>query len=216
MSTIDITITADGLDDLRADAEALGISVEEFERAAKKAITTTTRTLHRLGLSRLAKITGAKSASLRKHHRVSMPAKGALGVIWFGLDPVSLSAFPASAIRKVPKGFRIKKIGSTVWQRPPKRGDITANVPADHTGRVYSFGGNSGGQVSTAALEKSPGLRRRARNTSPDALLKIYRRIKAEGLDAVDQLGDEADALLEKNFRRELDQVIRRKRYAKK
>ncbi|RRJ96848.1 hypothetical protein Ga0100231_024075 [Opitutaceae bacterium TAV4] len=214
MSAIDITLDAGILDDLRGHAEAIGITDDEFKRAAKKAITVTTRQLYRMGLSNLAKATGAKSAALRKHHRVS--ANESHGRVWFGLDPVSLSNFPDSAIRKVPKGFRIKKIGSMVWQRPPKRGDITANVPVEHTTRVYSFGGNSGGQVSTAALEKSPGLRRRARNTSPDALLKIYRRIFNQGFDIADKLGDDADALLEKNFNRELDQIIRRKRYAKK
>ncbi len=123
------------------------------------------------------------------------PRKGEAGVIWFGLDPISLSSFPTSAIRKVPKGFRIKKLGDMVWQRPPRSGQITANVPDEHTARASSFKRKTG---------------------KPDALLKIYRRIANAGLEMLDHLSDEADPLLEKNMRREIDQIIRRKKFAKK
>lgn len=186
MSPIDITISADSL---RDTALALGLSDDEFNRAAKKSITTTTRTLQRLGLSRLAKRIGANSAALRRRSRVTAPRKGRAGVVWFGLDPVSLSVFPkASVVRQIPRGFRIKKLGKSVWQRSP------ATLPAGHESRDAGFKTKSG---------------------RADTIQKIYRRIAAEGSEIVDQLSDEADELLRKNFTREIDQVFRRKRYAK-
>jgi hypothetical protein len=178
---MDITISAD---DLRDTALALGITDAEFSRAANKAIKITQRTLFRLSLSRLAKATGARSDELRKRRRITGYVRDAGALIRFNTDPISLSAFPPSAVRQIPKGFRIPKLGRPVWQR------ATAPLTAPYEGRPAGF--------------KKPG-------GQPDTIQKIYRRIAAEGAEIIDRLGDEADELLNKNFTREINQIIRRK-----
>lgn len=185
MSRLDITFSADNL---RDTALALGLSDTEFSKAAAKAVKTTQRTLYRLGLSRLAKATGARSAELKKRKRMVGYVRGVEGVLHFNLDPVSLSVFPASLARQIPKGFRIKKLGQSVWQRPP------ATPPAPHESRDAGF--------------KRP-------NGQADTIQKIYRRIAEEGGAIIDHLGDEADELLRKNIDREINQTLRRKRYQK-
>jgi hypothetical protein len=185
----EITIDADDIFyRVKSDPLSAGLTEDEFDKASKKAIATTQRTLFRLGLSRLAKAVGTSPADLKKRRRLSgyLGEKG--GVIHFNIAPVSLSAFPAAAVREVPKGFRIKKLGSSVWQRPP------AAPPAGHEGHHAGF---------------------KRRDGEPDTIQKIFRIISAEGYEVADKLGDEAGVLLNKNFEREVDQIFRKKRHAK-
>ena len=182
-----LSITLDTTDH-RDTAIALGLDDREFARAAAKAVKTTQRTLYRLGHTQLAKALDARRVSeLKRRKRVTGYVSGMTGVIRLNTDPITLSALKPSTIRQVPKAFRIAKFGSTVLQRQG------ASLPPQYEARLKRFKRRSG---------------------QPDTIQKIHRRISPEATQVADQLAADADALLQKNITREIDQTLRRKHHA--
>ena len=82
----------------------------------------------------------------------------------------------------------------------------------------YSFVGPRGTRWARAKRISRPFVGRargfKDRGGSTDTILKLFREIQSEGMDAVDAVSDRADELLRKNIAREIDQAIRRATYA--
>lgn len=157
-----------------------------------------------------------------------------------GLDEAAFAAAAAKAVRVTVRQLqalglhRLAQAIGARWTDVRKRKRVTMRANGGE-GRVwfglepvsasalrsppaYSFAGPNGsrwaraGRISSPFVGAARGFKDRRGRT--DVILKLFRTISSEGLDVADKLGDDADALFQKNLKREIDQTIRRATYA--